>query len=717
VKQLVQNYKTGELALKDVPPPRLRRGGVLVRTHYSLVSAGTERGQIEFGRKSLVGKALARPDLVAKVLAKARTEGPLAALEKALRRLEQPLALGYSCSGIVDSVSDDVRDIAPGDLVACAGLGFASHAQVTFVPRNLCVRVPPGVDLAEAAYVTLGAIAIEGTRVAEVRLGESVGVIGLGLLGLLTVQVLKANGCRVFGIDPDPARLRLASECGADVALLRNAEDLEQQVLAFTSGSGMDTVIVTAATASSDPLELAAAVARDRACVAVVGITGMRVPRKAFYEKALELRMSRGYGPGRYDRTYEERGIDYPIGYVRWTENRNMQAFLQLLTERRVDVRRLTTHTFPIEHALKAYDLILGQKERHVGVMLEYDQDSSIASRVTISPPSNKRARTGTPRVGVIGAGAFATGTLIPALLKSGVHLRGIVTQTGLTAEGAATRFGFEYCASDPREVLDDQETDAVVIVTRPDSHAELTVRALEQGKDVFIEKPLSTELEHLKRVWAALRAATDAHFMVGFNRRYAPFSLKLREFFAPHTGTLLMTYRVNAPSLARGHWQLDQEQGGGRLVAECGHFIDLMAFVAGESPTQVSATAAGGEDVAVTVRFDRGSVGSLSYTASGSEAFPKERLEVFGDGRVGVLDDFRRVELVVGGRSQRFANRLGQDKGHEGEMRAFAAALRGTADAIPDGAAAVLTTLATLQAALSLRTGLPQPVTISLLD
>lgn len=718
MKQLVQNQRTGELALEDVPPPQLRRSGVLVRTHYSLVSAGTERGQIAFGHKSLAGKALARPDLVTKVLAKARTEGPVTAFKKALGRLDQPLALGYSLAGTVEAVADDVREIAAGDRVACAGLGFASHAEVVFVPRNLCVQVPGGINFSEAAYVTLGAIALEGIRVADVRVGEHVTVIGLGLVGLLTVQLLKASGCRVFGIDTDPAKGVLARECGADLATHRGAEDLERQVSAFTSGHGADAVIITAATPSNDPLELAAAIARDRACVVVVGITGMDVPRKAFYEKALQLRMSRSYGPGRYDRVYEENGIDYPIGYVRWTENRNMEAFLHLLAERRVNVERLTTHTFPIERALDAYSLITSQRERHVGVLLQYAPNTVISRRVPAPAARAAQSGSGRPGIGVVGAGAFATGVLLPALAKADVRLRGIVSQAGLTAQRAAERFGFDYSGSDPQELLDDPEVDALVVVTRPNTHAQLVVQALERGKPVFVEKPLATDIEQLRRVWRTLQA-TDMSpvVMIGFNRRYSPFASRLQEFFSSHVGSLVMTYRVNANALEAGSWQLDPEQGGGRLVGECGHFVDLMSFVCGKAPTQVSAVAGGGEDVVVTVTFDGGSVGSLIYTASGSEGFSKERLEVFGDGRIGVLDDFRRLELVAAGRRRRWTKRFSQDKGHVNEMRRFANAVRGARTDVPPALGAVVTTLTTLQAAAALRAGVPQPVGVGLLD
>ncbi|NWF93032.1 MAG: Gfo/Idh/MocA family oxidoreductase [Syntrophaceae bacterium] len=720
MKQLVQNYRSGELILQEVPVPQLRPGGVLVRNAFSLISAGTEQGQVDFARKNLLEKARARPDLVRKVLDKAHTEGVFTAYRKAMQRLDQPLALGYSCAGVVERVGDEIRDIAPGHRVACAGLGFASHAEIVYVPRHLCVHVPDGLDLAQAAYVTLGAIALEGIRVADVRLGESVVVIGLGLLGLLSIQLLKASGCRVFGIDIDASKVSLALELGADGACVRTDESLKGQVAAFTSGHGSDAVVVTAATPSSDPVELAGEIARDRAVVSVVGITGMKLPRKVFYEKSLQLRMSRSYGPGRYDRLYEEKGQDYPIGYVRWTENRNMQAFLQLVAEKKVDVHRLTTHTFEIERALDAYDLILGKrKEPYIGILLKYSPEPELLRQIKLRSEAQSRlvSHEAIVRIGVIGAGAFATSVLLPALGKAGVRFRGIATQSGMTARSAADRFGFDYCTSDPEEIISDSEIDAILILTRPASHAELVIQALQHSKHVFVEKPLATDMYQLYRVAKAYRDSSGlSTLMVGFNRRHSPFGIALQQFFAGHAQPLAMLYRVNAGALEPNDWQLDPDQGGGRLIGECGHFVDLMSFVSGENPESVYGSSAGIEDVMVTVKFSGGSIGTLAYITRGSPAFGKERLEVFGEGGVGILDDFRRLELVRSGCRKSLKSRLRQDKGHVAEIKTFLRTIQGIEKHPPSFESALLTTLTTLKAAEAIRVGAPQLVSLATL-
>jgi len=732
MKQVVQDYKTGTLSLLEVPPPRLRPGGVLVENVCSVISAGTERGMVQMGRKSLLGKARARPDLVRKVLDKARTEGLITTYQKARQRLETPMPLGYSSAGRVVAVGEGVTDLAVGEAVACGGMGFASHAEIIFVPRNLCVQIPEKkgsppqgqISFADAAYTTLGAIALEGVRVADVRVGEAVVVLGLGLIGLLTVQVLKAAGCRVVGLDLNPGRAQLAQELGCDFSGdPAQAKDLVRQL---TGGVGADAVLITAATSSNEPVQLAGDLARDRGRVVIVGIVGLEVPYKLYYEKALELRLSRSYGPGRYDRFYEEKGLEYPIAYVRWTENRNMQAFLQLVAEGKVNLGPLTTHRFPIDEALHAYELITSGKEPHLGVLLEYPEAPEQVSRISLAVGIRRPAASpGVVGVGFIGAGNFTTGVLLQAMRKiPGVALKGICSQGGLSARAAAHRFGFSYCTSEAEDLFRDEEVQAVLITTRPGSHADLVVAALKSGKQVFVEKPLAVNLEQLRRIEDASKDAAPRVVMVGFNRRFSSFAVRLKKFFEPRGTPLVANYRVNAGALPRGDWQHDPEEGGGRIIGEVGHFVDLLGYIINAPLKSVAAQAVGAvgdsvfaqENVILTLRFADGSIGTILYVTEGAARFPKERLEVFGSGAVGVIDDFRRLELVKGGRRQVHRAWLSQDKGYRQELAAFVEAVRHGGPppvALEDY---LLTTLCTFQAVRSLETGLPQPVSLSLL-
>ncbi len=749
MKQVVQSYKTGEVSLLGVPPPRLRAGGVLVQNVCSLISAGTERGMIELARKSLLEKARARPDLVRKVLDKARTEGLLPTYQKARQRLAAPLPLGYSSAGIVLAVGEGVADLEGGDPVACGGIGYASHAEVIFVPRNLCVKIPekagswqetgaleplparpgPRVPFAEAAYTTLGAIALEGVRVADTRLGEAVVVLGLGLIGLLTAQLLKAGGCRVVGLDLDPGRCQLAKELGCD--LTGEPAQARDLVRRLTGGYGVDAVLIAAATPSSEPVHLAGELARDRGRVVIVGNVGLQVPYQLYYEKALDLRLSRSYGPGRYDRFYEEKGLEYPLAYVRWTENRNMQSFLQLVAEGKVNVSRLTTHRFPFDQALKAYELITRGREPHIGVLLEYEKTASLASlvplasRVQETRPSRQGLKDQELGVGFIGAGNFTTGVLLQAIRQiAGVRLQGICSQGGLSARTAGDRFGFAYCTSSPEDLFNDSAVQAVLVTTRPRSHAELVVAALERGKHVFVEKPLAVNPEQLQRIMEACRQTPSSVLMVGYNRRFSPLARKLQAFLGEGRTPLAACYRVNAGALPRGDWQHDLEEGGGRIIGEAGHFIDLLTYIIGSPPERVGAQAVGGyadsvfrpENVILSLRFADGSIGTILYVTEGAARFPKERLEVFGRGAVGVIDDFRRLELVKGGKTQVQRGWLSQDKGHRDELAAFVQAVRqgGPAPVVLEDY--LLTSLCTFQAVKSLQTGLPQTVSLTLL-
>ncbi|MDK2916222.1 MAG: hypothetical protein PWR25_779 [Euryarchaeota archaeon] len=706
MKQVLLDLQSGSIQVENVPVPAVTRG-VIVENAYSLISAGTESSLINLAQQSLVGKAKARPDDVRKVLQKVGTDGPLSAYRQAMSRLSKPEPLGYSSAGTVVATASDEFEV--GDRVACAGAGYAVHAEYVSVPKNLCVRIPDGVEFREAAFTTVGAIAMHGVRNAEVTLGENVAVIGLGLIGLLTVQILKAAGCRVIGIDIDPEKLALARDLGADV--VSNYDGLFERVRAF-SPFGADAVIITAATRSSAPIEAAGRLVRDRGRVVVVGNVGMNVPRDVFYEKEAEVVVSRSYGPGRYDRNYEERGIDYPI-YVRWTEKRNMEAFLELVRQKKIDLDRLITHTFPLDDAPGAYDLINTGKERFIGVLLQYSPNGSGASGTVVRlPESGARKRKDAIRtLGCIGAGVHAQSALYPHLTALPVTLGGLATATGLSAQTVAKKYGFAYCTTDYQKILDDPDIDAVLIATRNDLHAPMAIEALRAGKDVFVEKPLATDIESLRRIVEA-RNESGQRLMVGFNRRHSPLAVRMKEFFANRATPAVLHYRVNAGQIPPEHWVHDDEQGGGMLISECCHFIDFMQYIIGARPVQVVARAIEPtgtiqkyDNFQATLTFDDGSLGTVTYTTLGDRTYPKETVEVFAGNAVGRITDFRDLELRREGKASREKRWLTQEKGFAEELLAF---VKGE---VPDFAGSVATTLATFAAWESIDTGAAQEI------
>jgi predicted dehydrogenase len=717
MKQVLQNMRSGKTSVEDVPAPTPRPGMALIRTAASLVSAGTERMLVEFAEKSLVGKASSRPDLVRQVLDKARREGLLTTAEAAFNRLDQPMALGYSSAGTIVALGSGMPGFKVGQRVACAGGGYAVHAEMAAVPRNLLVPLPAGVDFESAAFTTLGAIALHGFRLAKTQVGEGVAVIGLGLLGLLTVQIAAASGCRVIGVDIDPQRVALAKRFGAEAVLRTRAVEAVQ---AFTANRGADAVLICADTPSADPVELAGAIARDRARVVATGAVGLRLPRKIYYEKELSFINSRSYGPGRYDSGYEEGGRDYPLGYVRWTEGRNLEAVVELMASGRLDVQPLITHRFPIEKAAEAYAVITGKKKQaFLGVVLTYPNDGSSAraSRVpfTGTPDTGQRD---TVRLGVLGAGNFANATLLPAIRKNkATGLVGIASVGGLHAQAAGHKFGFAYAASAEEDVLNDPQVNTLAILTRHDSHADLVVKGLKAGKHVFVEKPLAIDAAGLKKVQAALKKAPGL-LTVGFNRRFAPLAVRLDEFLAGRSEPLYMHYRINAGYIPPNHWAQDPFLGGGRIVGEGCHFIDFLTFLAGAAPLSVSAQALPDngkyrqDNVSMTFTFPDGSLGVVDYLADGDKAFPKERIEVFCGGQVAVLDDFRSLELVRNGQRKTVRSALRQDKGHAGEWRAFVEAIHAGGPPPIPYAQLVGVTRATFAAVESLRRGQPVEIT-----
>jgi predicted dehydrogenase/threonine dehydrogenase-like Zn-dependent dehydrogenase len=683
MKQLLQNMKTGKTTIKEIPVPTPRAGQALVKVAASLVSVGTERMLVEFGEKSLVGKARSRPDLVKQVLDKARREGLLTTVAAAFNRLDQPMALGYSSAGTIVSVGDGVEGFRVGQRVACAGGGYAVHAEYALVPRNLLAPLPDSVDFESAAFTTLGAIALHGFRLAEPQVGECVTVIGLGLLGLLTLQIADAAGCRVLGIDINPARVALATRFGAEACLRDQAVDSAQ---AFTANRGADVVLICADTSSADPVELAGIIARDRARVVATGAVGLTIPRKIYYEKELSFVNSRSYGPGRYDSAYEEGGQDYPLGYVRWTEGRNLEAVVRLLESGKLKVESLITHRFPIEKADEAYEVITGKKkEAFLGVLLTYPQEMSSApvSRVTF-PALRGTGQRVTVKLGMLGAGLFANATLLPALRKvNGVELVGIASAGGLHAQHSARKFGFAYATSSDDEIINDPNINTVAILTRHDTHAELVVKTLQAGKHVFVEKPLAISSDQLSVISDQLLIADNCLLMTGFNRRFAPLAQLLHSSLFTRHEPLYMHYRINAGYIPLNHWTQDPAQGGGRVIGEGCHFVDFITFLVGQVPLSVSAHALPDngkyreDNVSMTFTFPDGSVGVVDYLANGHKAFPKERVEVYCGGRVAVLEDFRSLEMVQDGRRKVVKSALKQDKGHAGEWQAFVKAIR----------------------------------------
>ena len=744
MKQVLQQARTGEIEVMDVPAPQLRPGCVLVRVAASLVSAGTERAASEFASKNLLLKAKARPDLVHEVVNKARREGILSAVSAVRSRLDQPLALGYSSAGQVIGVGEGVTDIQVGDYVACAGAGFAVHAEIACVPRLLVAKIAraktglrefspdsheeeyvSAVDsvLEHAAFATVGAVALHGIRTAEVKLGDIVAVIGLGLLGQLTVQLLKIAGCRVVGMDVAMDRAQLASQLGVDAASFTSS-DFRDLCLQHSGGVGVDAVLITAETPSSSPVNLAAELARDRGIVVAVGTVGMDLERKSYYEKELDFRVSRSYGPGRYDSAYEQKGRDYPIGYVRWTETRNMDAFLDLLLSGRLNLAPLITHRFSVEQAHRAYEVITGRAgDPFLGVLIAYPHS---AGPQPTAPVLLKKA---TPRasptelqLGVLGAGTFAIGTLLPAIRKiPGVNLVGVCSATSSHSRHAAEKFGFSYCTSDSNQILDDPAVNTVLIATRNHLHARQVVAALRAGKNVFCEKPLclsEPELVDIFRCYSSRPAGQQ--LLVGFNRRFAPMVVRMKAFLSSINQPLAMHYRVNAGFLPRDHWVNDPEQGGGRILGEVCHFVDFLAFLAGSSPVEVNAYRLensgqySGDNVIVSLRFANKSHGTISYLACGDRSFSKERVEVFGGGAVAVLEDFRRLELVRNGRKQVVHSRWRQDKGHRAEWEAFTHALRSNKPCPIPFEDLVASTLATLRMQDSISMGEPVAIDIA---
>jgi predicted dehydrogenase/threonine dehydrogenase-like Zn-dependent dehydrogenase len=709
MQQLIQNVRTGECRVAVVPEPMARPGHVLIANVCSVISAGTEKMVLELAKKSLLGKARERPDHVRRVLEKLRNEGFFHTVRQVLEKLDEPMTMGYSSAGVVLACGAGIQEFKPGDRVASNG----AHAGIVCVPKNLCARVPDVVPFDQAAFAVLGAIALQGVRLARLGLGDTAFVVGLGLIGQITVALLRANGCRVFGTDLDAEKCRLALRMGAEQA--GTGVDA-RQILEWTRGLGADAVLLTASTKSDGPVALAGEAVRPKGRVVAVGAVGLHLPRRPYYFKEAEFVVSCSYGPGRYDPEYEERGHDYPAAYVRWTEQRNMQAVLDLMGAGQLDLSPLITHRFPIAEAESAYRLIETNREPYVAIVLDYPAPHArpLERRIELRV-SPARGKVG---IGCLGAGNFARMVLLPAIQRvEKLRPRILCSASGLTAVHSGQKLGFEAATADENEVFQDADVQAVFILTRHDQHARQVIQGLHAGKHVFVEKPLALTIEEVEEIEAALQAAPEPKplLMVGFNRRFSPAAVRVKEFFAAVHGPRTVSIRFNAGAIPTEHWTQDENVGGGRIIGEACHAIDLATFLTGSPPVRVFAESVGGPNAPavtddqcfITLRHANGSVSSIAYLAGGDKAFPKERVEVLGGGRLAVIDDFREVITSSGGKAKK-SRAWQQDKGHREEVAAFARAL-------VEGGASPITweelravSLASILAVRSIREGVP---------
>ena len=708
MKAVLQNIKSGEISLSEIPRPILKPGNVLVRNVCSLVSAGTEKSVMEFSKANYLQKARQRPDLVRKVLNRAKNEGLWQTYKVVSNLIEQPIQLGYSCAGIVEEVGSEVSDIQVGQRVACGGMFVATHSEMVSVPRNLLTPIPEGVEFEAASFVTLGAIAIQGVRLADLALSENVVVYGLGLVGMVTAQLALAAGCRVVGVDIDAAKVEQARGFGCQGVVA--GEGFEKTVLELCGGYGADKVLLCAATKSNAPIEAIPAFTCQKGIVVVVGDVSIDVPRRAYYDKEIDIRISRSYGPGRYDLSYEEGGLDYPYAYVRWTENRNMGSFLDLLARGRVEVTSLITHRFGIGDAQGAYAIIEGAvREPYLGIVIRYCDDvpNDIVA-ASVRYPS-VRAPKGDVGIGLLGAGNFAKAFLLPAFAaQRGVAIRAICTASGVSAVTVAKKYRAALATSTPAEIISAADVDLVIIATRHDSHAQYVIDALEAGKAVFVEKPPCLTLAELASIKAVHDRKSEAgakpFLMVGYNRRFSPLARQARKVFERIEEPLAITYRVNAGYVPSNEWVHDSRIGGGRIVGEVGHFVDFMSYICGEPPVSISGSALNkgkkpvADVVTLTLEFGNGSVGSVHYFANGDSSMPKEYVEIFGGGISARLANFRSLK-VFGAKARGRTSYLNQVKGFAEEAEAVVSGLREGRGAPIPFAQIYLTSKATLLA------------------
>ena len=688
MKQIVQNMKSGETQVVNVPVPIIQPGFLLIRTSASLVSAGTERMLVSFAEKNLLGKAQSRPDLMKQVLEKANREGILTTVNAAFNRLDRPLTLGYSSAGTVIQVGDGVDDFKPGNRVVCAGGGYAVHAEYALVPMNLVAHLPKGVNFESGAFATIGAIALNGIRLANPQVGEISAVIGMGLLGLLAAQIIRASGCKVVGMDISPDRLAFTQKIGIRAELNKN---IKEKFIQMTHGRGFDHVFICADTTSNEPVELAGEIARDRAHIIAIGAVGMDIPRKQYYEKELTFKVARSYGPGRYDHNYEENGSDYPIGYVRWTEGRNLETIVDLIKQDKLDVASLITHRFPIDHAEDAYALITSkQNQKYLGVIITYPdvKNQRTEKKILTFPSVHTASGHKKLKIGVVGAGNYANAVFLPTIKKNPhIDLLGIVSAKGLNAQQSARKFGFAYAGSHTDTLFKDEKIDLVSILTQHADHADLVKKGLQAGKHIYCEKPLAITKKQLEGILPVLQKKNHPYLTVGFNRRFAPYSIRLNSFFEDRVEPIYAHYRVNAGLIPSSHWLHDLSQGGGRLIGEGCHFIDYLVFLVGQIPESVHTQALPdngkykNDNFLITMTFSDGSIGTISYLANGNKSVGKEYLEVFCGGKVGILDDFRKLQLF-GQSADRKREYFKQDKGHASAWNEFVNAVINNSEA-----------------------------------
>ncbi len=702
MKQIIQNYRTGKLDLAEVPVPVCSSNKILVKNMASLISIGTERSIIELGQKSLLGKAKARPDLVKRFLEKARKEGILKTFNEALGRLDNPTPLGYSSAGVVIEAGNNVHKFSPGDRVACIGAGYAAHAEYITVPENLCCKIPDDLSFEEASFGMLGIIALHGIRCARLTFGESVAVIGLGLLGLLSVQILKAYGCKVAGMDIDPSKVELAKTLGADLAFT-SIEEFKNGTERFTNGYGADAVIITAAAKSDAPVNTAVEIARYGGRIVLVGVADIHPQRNEMWHKEVEIIVSKAGGPGTFDPFYENKGIDYPIGYIRWTENRNLEEFLSLAAEKKVNVRDLISHKFPIEQAKTVYgDMLEGRGGPYTGVVLEYPEDNKDVGLVRLvelvktnktnkTNPTNRTNLTNkTISVGVIGAGLFGKALLLPALKNiKDINLHTLSTSSSANTYHTAKKYGFENCTTDYNELLCNEEINSVIALTPHSLHAKMVKEALKAGKHVFVEKPLCINEEELKEITDVYLPLTPYPLppvlMVGYNRRFSPHAIKVKEYLENRQEPLVITYRINAGFVPAGHWVHSGEEGGSRIIGEVCHFVDMLQFLTKSNPVRVYAerisgtnrTALNSDNVIITIKFEDGSVGNIIYSASGDKAYSREQIEIFSEGKTIVIKDYKETNFHSSGRKKTFKT-MNQEMGYREELQHFFDVIRG---------------------------------------
>ncbi|MFT6946122.1 MAG: putative dehydrogenase/threonine dehydrogenase-like Zn-dependent dehydrogenase [Vicingaceae bacterium] len=679
MEQLTQTLKDGNMQLMEVPFPALLPGCLLIRNHYSIISPGTEGKTVKDARLSYIGKAKARKEEVKKVITSAKTFGVLKTYNMVMNKLEAYSPLGYSCAGEVVAMADDVRGFEIGDYVACGG-NTAGHSEIVCVPVNLCVKVKKDASLKDAAFSTMGAIALQGVRQSELKLGESCLVIGLGVIGQLTNQLLEAAGVKVIGIDIDENQVNFAKGQKTKLIYNRNHPDLENIISEATCGYGVDSVIITASTSSLDPIEFAGQVCRKKGKVIIVGAVPTGFSRKNYFKKELDLRMSSSYGPGRYESNYEEKGLDYPIGFVRWTENRNMQAFVDLVGDGKIDLKPLISHEFEFKEASKAYQLILDKQEVIGGMVLKYDTEKVLKAAVKLK---EKVAKKNTVNVGLIGAGSFAQNFLLP-VLKDKVQFVGVATARPTNSKYIADKYQFSFCTNDASELIKSDQLNTVVVATRHKTHAQYVLDALQANKNVFVEKPLCLSEEELASI-KATHIKSSGILMVGYNRRFAPFTKQAKAFLGAEL-PMSINYRINAGQLPADHWVHDPEVGGGRIVGEACHFIDLVQFLTGSLLKSVSAISLQSvenlyDNVVISLETMNGSIASITYFSNGSKQVSKEYLEVFCGGKSAIIDDFKKL-ILADGKIQKFKS--DQDKGYAEEITGFTnAILNGTASPI----------------------------------